>query len=460
MPTLVAVRTRAAISRLKFLAHPIASFDSARVPLLARHNYRSELVAITCFAMALGMIEGGTLGVVVKNAYDGVAPDRWLNYAVGIISAAPEFANLTSFLWAARAHARPKVRFVNSLQIAVLVLVAIMALLPHTALGLALLVFVVILARASATGILTLRSTVWRVNYPREYRARVTGKLAVVQSLVVAGSGLTLGLWMESSVDSFRYVLLAAAALGIVGVVAYSKVRVRHERLLLKNERAGLAHERPSINPISILRTLRDDRSFKWFMVWMFTLGSGNLMLTAPLVITLREQFHLGYLGGIVIIQSIPYIVMPLAIPFWARLLDRVHVVRFRALHSWFFVAAQACVLIATLLHALPLMFVATVLLGIAFAGGALAWNLGHLDFAPAHKASQYMSVHVTLTGVRGLLAPLIAVSAYEWLDEAGASAWVFALSVVLCVAGAIGFVSLSRRMNPAPISRTPSPTP
>ena len=82
-----------------------------------------------------------------------------------------------------------------------------------------------------------------------------------------------------------------------------------------------------------------------------------------------------------------------------------------------------------------------------AFAGGALAWNLGHNDFATDENASQYMAVHVTLTGIRGLIAPFVGTSLYVWFETfgAGSGAWVFAIAGVLLVIGSIGFAVMAR---------------
>ena len=47
-------------------------------------------------------------------------------------------------------------------------------------------------------------------------------------------------------------------------------------------------------------------------------------------------------------------------------------------------------------------------LIGIAFAGGSIAWNLWVTKYAPPGKTGAYMSVHVSLTGIRGTLGPII----------------------------------------------------
>ncbi len=79
-----------------------------------------------------------------------------------------------------------------------------------------------------------------------------------------------------------------------------------------------------------------------------------------------------------------------------------------------------------------------------------LAWNLGHHDFASARRAAQYMGVHVTLTGLRGILAPIIGVSLYEILEwvRPGAGAWTLAFCLGLTATGAIWFVSMRRTLS------------
>jgi hypothetical protein len=62
--------------------------------------------------------------------------------------------------------------------------------------------------------------------------------------------------------------------------------------------------------------------------------------------------------------------------------------------------------------------------------GGALAWNLGHLHFAPPEKAEIYMGVHVALSGARGLIAPLGGM----WLwNKIGWPMWLIAIAFALC---------------------------
>ncbi|MFN0134218.1 MAG: MFS transporter [Phycisphaerales bacterium] len=426
-----------------------SSFDPARVPLMSRANYVRELRYTLLFSTVLAIVEGGVIGVIARNAFDGVVPRTPLNFVVGLMMAAPEFANISSFLWTALAHGKHKVRFINRLQLATIVLTLLIAAVPRSELGLYAMGALVVAARVCIGGVVTLRASIWRANYTRMHRARATGKFSTVSVLVIAACGLFIGKAMDLWDQSFRVLIPMCAIAGALAAASYARVRVRGHGQLLAAELADPA-ARPSFNPLAMLKVLRADRAYDAFMTSLFLIGTGNLMLSAPLVITLKERFGVEYLGGIAVINTIPSLVVPWFIPVWARLLARVHVVRFRSIHSWVFVLAQIMVLLAVVTRTFWLLYLSSALLGVAYGGGTLAWNLGHLDFAPGPRAALYMGVHVTLNGVRGLIAPLLAVSIYEWLESRGEGqgAWVFAFSIVLCVAGAMGFVVLSRVMG------------
>jgi hypothetical protein len=86
------------------------------------------------------------------------------------------------------------------------------------------------------------------------------------------------------------------------------------------------------------------------------------------------------------------------------------------------------------------------VLLGAAQAGANLGWNLGHNDFASLGRAQHYMGVHVTLTGVRGGVAPPAGVLVYMGLEgwRRGAGELALLLPLALTAAGALGFARMS----------------
>jgi hypothetical protein len=430
----------------------IASFHPRALPPMLRASYSRELLAWWFLPLMLGAVEGGAMGNIVRRAFDdapGVSTPT-LNLAVAAVVASPSLANITSFLWASLAWGRDKIRFIVGLQLATAACVGAVGLVSENGLGLFALVTLVIASRMAWTGVITLRTTVWANNYPRADRTRIAGRLATVQAIVFAIVGVGIGKAMDWNERSFHYLFPLSAVGGLIGVWIYGKVRLRGQRRLARSERAAHAHHSLSLNPFSVLRVLLHDARYRTFMTFMFIFGLGNLMLTAPLAIVLQEKFDVGYTAGILITTTIPAIIMPITIPLWQPLMAGSHIVRFRAIHAWTFVSASLIFLLAAVTGWLWVMFLAAVITGVAYAGGVLAWNLGHQDFAPPGRDSQYMGVHVTLTGIRGLMAPFLAVGIYQWLDSgaAGAGIWVFAVCLALNVAGALGFLAMSRGMR------------
>ena len=427
------------------------SFRPSSYPLLVRQNFSHEIVSIMFFSFLLAGIETGIVTVLAKKGFTGVVPDIQLDIIVALLGASKAIANLTSFIWVRLNHGRNKLVFTGSLQATCAVIVVLLAMVPtHTPLGLYLFAGGVLLARMVWAGFITIRSTIWNANYQRSIRATITGKLATVQVIFVGVLGIGLGIAMDVDDQSFRVMLPIGAGLGLIGIAIWMRIRVRGHNLLMQGERSGSENSSPSFNPLRMVSILREDRAFAGYMGCMFILGMGNLMVPPLLAVVVVDRFEMGYLEAMLVTNTLPFLVMPLSVPIWSRLLSRMHVIRFRVFHAQVFALANGLFFIAAIMELEPLLYFAAVIQGLAFGGGALAWTLGHLDFAPPNRASQYMSVHVTLTGVRGLIAPFLGVLLDGYLAQVAGTprGVVFGLSMALSTLGGLGFFILNRSMR------------
>ncbi len=426
---------------------------------MARRSYTLELITTICFSATLGIVEGGVISNIAKRRFENVVePDR-LNFFVALLFAAPDLANILSFFWSGLSHGRAKIPLINLLQLAVILLIALMAFVPVSLPGIVSMVTLAVLARICWSGIITLRPTVWRSNYPGRIRASAVGNFQTMQYIMAGIVGIVMGTVLNQHPNYYTALVLAVSAVGLGAFVATRRQRVRRERHMRRAELAAAPLMKPWHGPAVVVRVLRKDGMWARFMIWMFILGLGNMLLGPMLTIVLRDQFQLGYLRSILITSSITALVMPLSIPIWARYLDRSHVVRFRARQTWIFVISASVACLGVLLHRVELLYVTAVLQGIAYGGGTLAWNLGHVDFAPPTHTSQYMASHVTLNGVRGLAAPFLAVGLYNGAVAGGlhvgdlgisatAAAMVLAVSAGMAAVGALGFRRLLGQMG------------
>ena len=421
----------------------------ARPSALAEGIFRREIVPWALLGLALGLVEGATAAVLVKQHFAGVAPALAVNLAVALVSGAPAFSNVLSFVWANLAHGRARVQLIVALQAGFALLVGCVSFASRAAGGLVLTVLSVVAARVLWAGILTVRAAVWSANYPRNVLARITGRLVIVNSIAVACSAALVGWALEARVVDARWLYGGGALAGLLGAWLYRAMRVRREFRLLAAEAASGARSEP-FSLRMLTEILREDPAYREYMLWMGIFGGGTLMLTTQLVLLFSERLHLTSGTQIGLLAVVPLITQPIFLPWWARLFDGSHVVRYRSRQGWAIVLASAAMCAGVFSAWQPLLWVGAVLLGAAQAGANLGWNLGHNDFASVGRAQHYMGVHVTLTGLRGGVAPPLGVLAYMGLEAShpGAGEFALALPLAMTLAGALGFNRMRRRAD------------
>jgi hypothetical protein len=311
-------------------------------------DLRFERRTWTLVYVCLGVIEGGTAAVMVRSLFGSAVGGIAVDLVVAVVSAAPAWANVVSLAYARRAQGQPKIRFLRPLLAALAVCVAGLALLPVGGIGLAAFLLLYGAARVLWAGIDTVRSVIWSVNYPRHLRARITGRIMVNGSIALAGSGLLLGWLLEHDDPWYRAAILAAAASGLAGSVAFGRFRVRQEQRLLADEltrlRGGARFDLAGIRQL-----LASDATFRRYMLAMSIFGAGHLMLTPLLVVCIDDVLRASEMVQIAITAALPILVMPVAIQPWARFLDRHHVLVYRSVHAWIAVAGAVLLAIAIL---------------------------------------------------------------------------------------------------------------
>ncbi len=431
------------------------------LPAMSQRNFRHEIVSVALMAAGLACIDVNVLGVLADKAFHA---GPWV---ITIIAASDSVAHVTSFLWARWLHGTDRVRSANLLQFGVIACVIALAASPFSQAGIAMLIGLTMLGRVFITGIVNARTDIWRANYPRDSRGLATGRLTVAATFVIALTGLSVALSMDIKPESlravglewlhghaFRVIYVLAAIVALMGARTFSRVRWRGRAAQMKAERERAADGAAGASPRAMWKILKRDREYRRFMAAQFMLGAPNLAAIPIFILALKDNFTLQWTQSMLLTRVIPILIPVLVVPMWGRLLDRMHIVRFRSYHSWVFVAANALMAAAFLTENLALLYASRVVLGVAFGGGLLAWELGHHDFARREDAAGYMAIHVTLTGVRGLFAPFLGTWLYASLNPAwfgleaegrGLGAWTFFILSAFSVWGAWMFVSLYR---------------
>ena len=397
--------------------------------------------------LTLGLVEGATAAVLIKHSFAQSAAPWLVNLAVAFVSGVPALSNVVSFIWANIAHGRRRVGMVVSLQALFAISVGAIGLAPRAAGGLAFTVFSVLLARMLWAGVLTARTSIWTANYPRHLIARMTGRIVIVSSLALAAAAALAGVSLQRGWPDPRWLYGGAAIAGLCGAWHYRAVTVRREFQLLSVER-DVDGGNGAFSLSMLTEILRTNPSFREYMFWMGLFGGGSLMLTSQLVVILSDQMRVPSGTQVWLLAVVPLLTLPLAVPMWARFFDGAHVVVYRSRQGWALVVAITVTCVAVLAGWTWLLWLGAALLGISYAGANLGWNLGHNDFATPGRAQHYMGVHVTLTGVRGVIAPPCGIAAYQLLEtlQFGAGRWSMLIPLAMTTAGALGFNLMRRK--------------
>jgi MFS family permease len=157
---------------------------------------------------------------------------------------------------------------------------------------------------------------------------------------------------------------------------------------------------------LSCFRYLRTDRVLRETTVAWTLLGFGVLM-TVPLrleyVANARYGLALSEAEIAFLLSIVPNVARLVSAPIWGRIFDRMDFFKLRIVLNWTFVLGTVG-FFAT--ESWVAMLISAAVFGIASSGGDLAWNLWVTKFAPLERVSDYMTVHVFFTGIRGILAP------------------------------------------------------
>jgi hypothetical protein len=289
--------------------------------------------------------------------------------------------------------------------------------------------------------------------YGRNYPPATRGQLVARLRLVVSAARLLLGglaaAWVLAEADAYRYVFPLAGGFGLVLLWPYRRV-----------PDAPDPHAGPALGVWGNLRNastlLGRDRPFARFMGLWFLFGLSNLM-TMPLMVLLLADVAApldqaeGLSQAFLLRNVVPPLLWLGTLSLWGRTLDHggPTVVRGRVnlvwalcpiiwalwpmamRRGWTGIEAEGATLAAITIGGL---YVAQVFQGLAQSGGQLVWQLAAVSYArESEDVSAYMSVHTTLTGVRGLFAPWLAIGLASWI---GTEETILACGIVMILTG------------------------
>ena len=353
-------------------------FDFLRIsdiPQLARRNYLAELGQTSLWGIVAGALEGPIAAVVAAKTFNASG------LLTAIVFSIPISANLFNLLWSVAIRGQRRVRTFVLLACGTCVGVFSIGLTDAAwgAWGARVFAAQMLLTHLFTSGLITLRTTLWRANYPQSHRARIAGRLQTLRMLLSLLTAAALSALFDWHAEYYRFVYPLVAVLGLLSLWPMRRMRVRGEKTELQRLREHLANNSSSGKGTGLWEglkesaaILRDDRAFAQYMFAQFLLGSANFISDPVLVFILTTRLGLSYFSSTFLMFQLPIAVLLISIRSWARYFDHVGVLRFRIANSACWVVSYACVLVAVAVISLSGETVIWPALAILFVGRIL----------------------------------------------------------------------------------------
>jgi len=297
-----------------------------------------------------------------------------------------------------------------------------------------------VIAIATPAAVVPLMTQIYQENYPADRRGRLFSQSVMIRISAAMAAGAIAGLWLDPvwpNAPAFLQPLLHG-----VGLVP------SRERLLVLAFAITLACTAWSLrgipsrpmppaagsHPLHAWSHVHQDRVFRQALIAWMLMGFANLaMLPLRVEYLGNPRYGMSKSAGEIALFTlvVPNLARLVMSPIWGRLFDRMNFFALRCALNLGFTLGIAAFFASDTTTGL---LVGAVIYGISTAGGDVAWSLWVTKFAPPDRVADYMSVHTFLTGVRGIIAPVVAFQVVRHWSPA-AMGWIAAGLILVATA-------------------------
>jgi hypothetical protein len=257
-----------------------------------------------------------------------------------------------------------------------------------------------IVCTSVSSAVVPLFTQIYQENYPNHRRGRLFARTVMIRIATAAVFSELAGRLLAFNLGAFRLVLIIFG----LAYVASSAWVSKYPSEPLKST--------GSANPLRSLGFLKTDRVFRQTLICWMLMGFANLMMYPMRVEYLANpKYGLALSVSLIALLTgvIPNLARLIMSPIWGWLFDRMNFFVLRVVLNVGFALGILTFFMSQNTGGLVL---GGVVFGVSLAGGDVAWSLWVTKFAPPDRVADYMSIHTFLTGVRGVIAPLVAFHA------------------------------------------------
>ena len=246
-----------------------------------------------------------------------------------------------------------------------------------------------------------------QANYEKKELGKIFGYMTSLNKIIFIVSIYSFGRMMDHDGSLYIIVFTVGAFLSFVSMILTAFIPFDKWR---ESEGQSRAFD-PLIIP-TLIRVFKKSPHYFIYEVAFFTYGAGFMVILAAIPILLVDHLHLSYSTISTGRGFFTAIVIIFLTPLFGKWFDRSTPAFLGKIIFAVLAGYPLSMIVAYLVPGsltIPAVYMAFVFFGIAMSGVTIIWNMGPLYFVKKEEDSAEMtSVHVTMTGMRGLIMPPI----------------------------------------------------
>ena len=277
-------------------------------------------------------------------------------------------------------------------------------------------------------------NSILKNNYTNSHFGALYSYAAMTNKIVMMLTTFVFGWILDIDPFSFVYVYPAIGILGIISLFLLS-FAVKVDYLQTGKEILSITESlRKSFRDMKTI--IKSNKPYRDFELGFMLYGFSFMLTVAVITLFLVEKLNLNY-TSIAFYKNSYNLIAILLLPFFGKLIDRIDPRKFAAftfltllMHLFFMglteyypyyfdIGAYRFYYLVVISFAWNGLFAATM---------SLLWNIGSAYFCKDGDAGTYQSVHLSMVGIRAMIAPLFGIWLYQYIGFSG----VFALGVLL----------------------------
>lgn len=258
-----------------------------------------------------------------------------------------------------------------------------------------------------------------KTNYRHENMSKLYSYATMVNKIMMLVITFLFGLLLDFDNYSFRYIYACIGILGVFSIYLLSKIQCENNISDFVKVNILESFRNSWRSFISILKKNKPFRDYEiGFMLY------GYAWISTMVLINLYyyRVLHLNY-SSTAFYKNIFNLVSILTLPTFGRLFWKTNMKKFSVMTYSFlffmiiFTALTQYYQAGTTFMGIKLFYLlltASLAFGLFSGAMPLLWDIGSTYFCKQEETDKYMSVHMTLTGVRGFFSPFLGIWIFE----------------------------------------------